>query len=70
MSRSSASGLPRSRSATTDSSVRTGTLADWEGGARTGSAAGVAGVSRVGVLSDIFIIFLSISVVVVEIVEK
>ena len=43
-------------------------MADSEGGASTRPAVGVAGVSRAGVLSDIFVIFLSISVVVVEIV--
>ena len=67
MSQSRASGLRRSRSATKVSSVRRGTMADLEGGARTRSAAGVASVSRAGVLLDIFVIFLSVSVVVVEI---
>ena len=70
MSRSSASGLRRSRSATKDSSVRRDTMDNTEGAARTRSVARVVGVSRAGVLSDIFIISLSISVVVVDIIKK
>ena len=43
-------------------------MADSEGGARTRPTVGVGGVSRAEVLSDILVILLSISVVVVEIV--
>ena len=57
MSLSRVWGLQRSRSATNDSAVRRGGIADSEGRDRTRSAAEVAGVLRAGMLLDIFVFF-------------